>query len=124
MELSRDKIDYDIDGAVIKIDDTKLQSKIGETSRIPKWATAYKFAAEEAETKLIDILLQLPQIHQHHHLDKVVKNYFLHLLLYLLFQLLLLHHLYRKDYQSLEYHQNQQKLHQLHHQHMLKMNHL
>ena len=59
MELSRDKIDYDIDGAVIKIDDTKLQSKIGETSRIPKWATAYKFAAEEAETKLIDILLQV-----------------------------------------------------------------
>ena len=41
------------------MDESYLQAKIGETSRIPRWAIAYKFAAEEAETKLIDILLQV-----------------------------------------------------------------
>jgi len=59
METMRATLDYDIDGAVIKVDDSHLQALVGETSRIPRWAIAYKFTAEEAETKLLDILLQV-----------------------------------------------------------------
>jgi DNA ligase (NAD+) len=59
METNRVMLDYDVDGTVIKVDDATLQVKVGETSRTPKWAIAYKFAAEETETKLIDILLQV-----------------------------------------------------------------
>ena len=59
METMRATLDYDVDGTVIKVDDSHLQVLVGETSRIPRWAIAYKFTAEEAETKLIDILLQV-----------------------------------------------------------------
>ena len=51
----RDKIDFGIDGVVIKIDDIALQDRLGAVGRDPRWATAYKFPAERAVTKLLDI---------------------------------------------------------------------
>lgn len=53
----RNDLPYEIDGIVIKVNDLKLQEEIGYTVRSPKWATAYKFPAEEAKTKILDIEL-------------------------------------------------------------------
>jgi DNA ligase (NAD+) len=52
----RDKLDYEIDGIVIKIDDFKQHKQMGYTSKYPKWAAAYKFPAEEVVTVLKDII--------------------------------------------------------------------
>lgn len=52
----REKLPYDIDGIVIKVDDIKMQEELGFTARSPKWATAYKFPAEKVTTKLTDIV--------------------------------------------------------------------
>ena len=51
----RNILEYDIDGIVIKVDDFKDQEKLGFTVRMPKWAIAYKFPAEQVLTKLKDI---------------------------------------------------------------------
>ncbi len=51
----RKTLDYATDGAVIKIDENKLQNELGFTSRAPKWATAFKFPPEEVWTQLNDI---------------------------------------------------------------------
>ena len=52
----RPTIPYDIDGIVIKVNDIRQQQKLGYTAKYPKWATAYKFPAEEVLTKLTDII--------------------------------------------------------------------
>ena len=52
----RPKLPYDIDGVVIKVNDIEQQQKLGYTAKYPKWATAYKFPAEEVLTKLEDII--------------------------------------------------------------------
>ena len=52
----RDSLPYDIDGIVIKVNDIKTQNSLGFTAKVPKWATAYKFPAEEVITRLIDII--------------------------------------------------------------------
>ena len=54
--LKREKLAYEIDGIVIKVNDLKMQEKLGYTAKYPKWATAYKFPAEEVLTKLKDII--------------------------------------------------------------------
>ena len=46
---------YDIDGAVIKVDDFELRNELGSTAKVPKWAVAFKYPPEEKETKLLDI---------------------------------------------------------------------
>ncbi len=51
----RSELEYDIDGIVIKVDDFKDQEKLGFTVRVPKWAIAYKFPAEQVLTKLTNI---------------------------------------------------------------------
>ena len=51
----RGELPFDIDGAVIKVDDFELRKKIGSTSKYPKWAIAYKYPPEEKETELLDI---------------------------------------------------------------------
>jgi DNA ligase (NAD+) len=51
----RGNLAYDIDGVVIKINSLEDREKLGNTSKVPKWAIAYKFPPEEKETKLIDI---------------------------------------------------------------------
>ena len=52
----RESLPYDIDGIVIKVNDIKMQNRLGYTAKVPKWATAYKFPAEEVVTRLIDII--------------------------------------------------------------------
>lgn len=56
---NRHSLGFGVDGAVVKVDDRSIQEKLGANSRIPRWATAYKFPAELAMTKLIDIEVQL-----------------------------------------------------------------
>lgn len=52
----RSKLPYDIDGVVIKVNDINIQHKLGFTSKYPKWCIAYKFPAQIAYTKLLDII--------------------------------------------------------------------
>ena len=53
----RNDLPYEIDGMVIKVNSYDLQRRLGYTSRIPKWAIAYKFPAEEVKTKVEDIFI-------------------------------------------------------------------
>ena len=51
----RNSLPYEIDGVVIKVNDINMQQELGSTVKYPRWATAYKFPAEEVLTKLKDI---------------------------------------------------------------------
>jgi len=51
----RPELPYEIDGVVIKVNNILMQQELGSTVKYPRWATAYKFPAEEVLTKLIDI---------------------------------------------------------------------
>ncbi|KAA0024196.1 NAD-dependent DNA ligase LigA [Antrihabitans cavernicola] len=53
----RHDIEHELDGQVIKIDETALQRRLGSTSRAPRWAIAYKYPPEEVTTRLLDILV-------------------------------------------------------------------
>lgn len=55
----RSELRFDMDGAVVKVNDLKARLRIGEGSSTPKWAVAYKYPPEEKETKLISIDIQV-----------------------------------------------------------------
>ena len=55
----RQDLDYEIDGIVIKVDSYEDQEQLGFTAKSPRWATAYKFPAEEVHTRLLDIELSV-----------------------------------------------------------------
>ncbi|MBN1503639.1 MAG: NAD-dependent DNA ligase LigA [Candidatus Eisenbacteria bacterium] len=59
MEAKRDKLSYEIDGVVLKVDDFGLQEELGTISRSPRWALAAKFAARQETTKVLDIVVQV-----------------------------------------------------------------
>lgn len=59
LEADRDSLDYAIDGAVIKVDDLAVRDKLGQVTHKPRWAIAYKYAAEEASTILRDVEFQV-----------------------------------------------------------------
>lgn len=59
LEEKREKIEYEIDGAVIKVDSLALQRELGFTARSPRWAIAYKFAPMQAKTELLRIEVQV-----------------------------------------------------------------
>ncbi|RJF41581.1 NAD-dependent DNA ligase LigA [Actinomyces sp. 2119] len=50
---------HEIDGIVFKVDDRRLQDQLGTTSRVPRWAAAYKYPPEEVRTRLLDIDVQV-----------------------------------------------------------------
>ncbi len=51
----RRTLDFDTDGVVIKVDDLTLRERLGATAKFPRWATAFKFPAQQAHTKLLEI---------------------------------------------------------------------
>ena len=55
----RDKLDYDIDGAVVKVNDFAQRERLGSTSKVPRWAVAYKYPPTERETILRQIELSV-----------------------------------------------------------------
>ena len=59
LDERRRKLPYDTDGAVIKVDSFAEQRDLGSTSKAPRWAIAYKYAAEQAETRLLSVDIQV-----------------------------------------------------------------
>ncbi|MEW5925816.1 MAG: NAD-dependent DNA ligase LigA, partial [Candidatus Zixiibacteriota bacterium] len=59
LEKLRPTLDYEIDGMVVKVNDFESQNKLGEISRAPRWAMAWKFSAEEEETVVEDIIFSV-----------------------------------------------------------------
>ncbi|HEY6292724.1 MAG TPA: NAD-dependent DNA ligase LigA [Terriglobia bacterium] len=58
-DTKRDSLDYDTDGVVIKVNDTRLWDELGWTAKSPRWAVAYKYAARQATTVVKDIRAQV-----------------------------------------------------------------
>lgn len=56
---SRDSLNYEIDGAVVKVNESKLQDKLGFVSKAPRWAVAWKFPASEKYSKVNDVLFSV-----------------------------------------------------------------
>lgn len=56
---NRGNLAYDIDGAVVKLNSYEQRITVGETSKVPKWAVAYKYPPEEKETRLLDVELSV-----------------------------------------------------------------
>jgi DNA ligase (NAD+) len=59
MEARRDDLGYEIDGLVVKVNSTALQDDFGTTQKAPRWASAYKYAARQASTKVLSIVVQV-----------------------------------------------------------------
>ena len=59
MQAKRDALDYEIDGVVVKVNQTRLQEEFGATSKAPRWAIAYKYPAMQATTRLEEIRIQV-----------------------------------------------------------------
>ena len=57
---------YEIDGLVVKVNDTELQQRLGQIARSPRWAIAYKFKPRQATTRILDIQAQR---RPHRHVD-------------------------------------------------------
>jgi DNA ligase (NAD+) len=58
-EARRDDLDYEIDGLVVKVNSTALQDEFGTTNKAPRWAIAYKYAARQATTRVVSIVVQV-----------------------------------------------------------------
>jgi DNA ligase (NAD+) len=59
MHEKRETLPYEIDGIVMKVDRLDLQARLGEISRSPRWALAFKFQPKQETTKILDILIQV-----------------------------------------------------------------
>lgn len=57
--IKREKLDYETDGLVIKINDFSFYETLGYTTKSPRWAIAYKFPAEQVKTRLLDVTFQV-----------------------------------------------------------------
>ncbi|HVN47556.1 MAG TPA: NAD-dependent DNA ligase LigA [Bacteroidota bacterium] len=61
-EAQRETLPFDIDGVVVKVDSIAQQEQLGVIAKSPRWAVAFKFASRKAETKLLNILLQVGRL--------------------------------------------------------------
>ncbi|HWS54390.1 MAG TPA: NAD-dependent DNA ligase LigA [Pyrinomonadaceae bacterium] len=59
MEAERDRLEYEIDGVVVKVNSTALQEEFGATAKAPRWAIAYKYPARQATTQVESIVVQV-----------------------------------------------------------------
>jgi DNA ligase (NAD+) len=59
LEKKRDKLPYEIDGAVIKVNEVSLQLELGSTAKAPRWAVAYKYPARQETTVVNDVIFQV-----------------------------------------------------------------
>lgn len=55
----RDNLPYDIDGAVVNVNDIAYRAEMGKTAKVPKWSVAYKYPPEQKQTKILDIVTQV-----------------------------------------------------------------
>jgi len=58
-DKERKNLNFEIDGIVIKVNNLKMQTELGFTSKFPRWAVAFKFQTEQVSTKLIDVTYQV-----------------------------------------------------------------
>lgn len=58
----RHRLDYETDGLVIKIDSLEQRARLGTTSKAPRWCIAYKYAAEQARTTVVDVVFQVGKL--------------------------------------------------------------
>ncbi len=58
-QRNREKLAFDIDGIVLKVNDRRTQRELGSTAKAPRWARAYKFPAEEKTAQVLDIVMQV-----------------------------------------------------------------
>ncbi|MFQ5716259.1 MAG: NAD-dependent DNA ligase LigA [Nitrospinales bacterium] len=58
-ESKKKSLSYDVDGLVVKVNSIKLQKKLGSTNKHPRWAAAFKYEPEQAETRILDIQCQV-----------------------------------------------------------------
>ena len=58
-DKNKDKLNFEIDGIVIKVNSFSMQKQLGYTSKFPRWAIAYKFQTEQATTKLVNVVYQV-----------------------------------------------------------------
>ncbi len=58
-ETKREKLPYEIDGIVIKVNEVGLQRELGSTAKAPRWAIAYKYPAQQATTRIVNIRAQV-----------------------------------------------------------------
>lgn len=56
---NKNTLPYDIDGMVVKVNSIAVQRELGNVARSPRWAIAYKYPAQQAETRILDILVQV-----------------------------------------------------------------
>ena len=59
LQTERHALPYEIDGLVVKVDDLDLRARLGQVSKSPRWAIAYKFAPEEMEAQVAEITIQV-----------------------------------------------------------------
>ncbi len=59
VEKNREKLDFDIDGIVYKVNNLKLQKRLGNVANAPRWAVAHKFSSNKAISKILDIDIQI-----------------------------------------------------------------
>lgn len=58
-ETRRNSLNYEIDGVVVKVNQTVVQEELGATGKSPRWAVAYKFPARQVSTRLLDVIYQV-----------------------------------------------------------------
>lgn len=59
LDARRNELPFEIDGAVVKVDELGLREKLGVTSKSPRWGIAFKYEAEQAESRILEITLQV-----------------------------------------------------------------